>query len=176
MRCMIALVLLALLWSSPKAAAETANQYCVAKGGFVVARTPTFNTNGGPQFPLSGTKFWCQFNAKDGSSSISVLLDTLVTPKPTLAALAYYAEVPFTAKCNGGPGSCYCNQLGGTDAFGGINLSGGGWVATYNSSDVLDACIFPDLSSIDAYGLFYHSANIIRGKNLNGRLRYKNPN
>jgi hypothetical protein len=80
------------------------------------------------------------------------------------------------SSCKGSPGSCYCTQLGGTDLFGGINAAGGGWVNNADPNDVLDACIFPDLSSIDSYGLFYHSANIIRGKNLAKVLRYKNPN
>ncbi len=40
---------------------------------------------------------------------------------------------------------------------------------------MLDACIFPDESSIDSYGLFYHSANIVRGKDLSKVLRFKNP-
>jgi hypothetical protein len=100
-----------------------------------------------------------------------------VTKQPTLAALAYYAEVPFNgSSCQGSPGSCYCSQIGGTDLFGGINAAGGGWVLTTDSNDVLDACIFPDLSIIDSYGLFYHSAGIIRGKDLSKVLRYKNPN
>jgi hypothetical protein len=94
-----------------------------------------------------------------------------------LAASAYYAEIAYDgSKCQGSPGSCYCSQLGGTDLFGGINAAGGGWVNDADSTDVLDACIFPDLSSIDSYGLFYHSAGIIRGKDLSRVLRYKNPN
>jgi hypothetical protein len=32
------------------------------------------------------------------------------------------------------------------------------------------------MSSIDSWGLAYHSANIIRGKNLANVLRYGNPN
>ena len=154
-----------------------AGKYCAATGGVVQTRVPTFNTNGGTQLPLAGPRGFCAYTAKNGSSSIYLLLTTLVTRQPTLAALAYYAEVPFNSSgCNGSPGSCYCSQLGGTDLFGGINASGGGWVLSTDSTDVLDACIFPDLSSIDSYGLFYHSANIIRGKNLAHVLRYKNPN
>ena len=78
----------------------------------------------------------------------------------------------YTAK----NGSCYCSQIGGTDEFGGITAAGGAWVdASDPINPDLDTCIFPDESSIDAYGLFYHSAGIIRGKNLDGRLAYKNP-
>jgi hypothetical protein len=39
----------------------------------------------------------------------------------------------------------------------------------------LEACIFPDLSSIDSWGLTYHSQGIIRGIDLGTVLRYKNP-
>jgi hypothetical protein len=155
-----------------------AGKYCAATGGAVQMRIPTYGTNGGTPLPLAGPREFCAYTAKNGSSSIYVLLTTLVTKQPTLAALAYYAEVPFnSAGCNGSPGSCYCSQLGGTDLFGGINAAGGGWVDNADPiNPVLDACIFPDLSSIDTYGLFYHSDNIIRGKNLAHVLRYKNPN
>jgi hypothetical protein len=153
-----------------------AARYCAATGGVVQTRIPTYGTNGGSTLALADPRQFCQYNSKNGSQ-IDLLLTTLVTRQPTLAALAYYAKVPFnSAGCNGGPGSCYCAQLGGTDAFGGINLAGGGWVLSTNANDVLDACIFPDLSSIDAYGLFYHSASIIRGANLALKLRYHNPN
>jgi hypothetical protein len=40
---------------------------------------------------------------------------------------------------------------------------------------VLEACIFPDMSTIDSWGLTYHQAGIIRGKNLAKVLRYPNP-
>jgi hypothetical protein len=65
--------------------------------------------------------------------------------------------------------------LGGTDLFGGINLNGGGWVLKGAIDEALEACIFPDMSSIDSWGLAYHQAHIIRGKNLSKVLRYPNP-
>ena len=80
-----------------------------------------------------------------------MLLSTLRTDQPTLAALAYYAQVPL-GTCQGNPGSCYCTLVGGTDLFGGINAAGGGWVLNTDPNDVLEACIFPDLSSIDSWG------------------------
>ncbi len=163
--------------SASQAAAPTADAYCTRTGGTVQTRIPEYGTNGGTPLILAGPRQFCQYSSKDGSTQISVLLSTLVTRQPTLAALAYYAEVAFNgANCNGSPGSCYCTQIGGTDLFGGINAAGGGWVLNTNQNDVLDACIFPDLSSIDTYGLFYHSAGIIRGRNLANKLRYKNPN
>jgi hypothetical protein len=161
-------------------AAEVAPEnlaYCTQHGGIVQEREPYYGTNGGTPLQLAGKQNFCQWTSKKDGSQISVLISTLTTRLPTLAALAYYAEVPYNgANCVGSPGSCYCTQLGGTDLFGGINAAGGGWVLTTDSTDVLDTCIFPDLSSIDTYGLFYHSANIVRGKDLSKVLRYKNPN
>ncbi len=97
--------------------------YCVTQGGEVENRAPYFNTNDDPKnwFRLSGYRKFCQFTLKTDGSRTHVLLTTLFTQQPSLAALAYYAKVPFDGNCNGNPGSCYCSQLGGTDLFGGIN-------------------------------------------------------
>ena len=157
------------------AADSKAAAYCLKKGGVVQKRIPEYGTNGGNPLVLSGHADFCQFTSEKDGSHISLLLSTMFTKKPTLAALAYYAEVEYNGDCNGSPGSCYCTQIGGTDLFGGINAAGGGWVLDTDSEDVLDSCIFPDLSSIDTYGLFYHSADIVRGKNLAKVLRYDNP-
>jgi hypothetical protein len=166
----------------PAAAAEIAHPqvltaaHCTASGGVIQTRIPEYGTNGSSPLVLSGTQDFCQYTSPKDGSQISLLISTLITRQPTLAALAYYAEVKFDGStCKGSPGSCYCSQLGGSDLFGGITAAGGGWVLSTDSTDVLDACIFPDLSSIDSYGLFYHSAKIIRGKNLATVLAYKNP-
>jgi putative hemolysin len=154
----------------------SAAQYCVNQGGVVEVRDPYFNTNDIEQnwLQLSGARQFCRFG--NGTSRIYVLLSTLYTEKPSLAALAYYAAVPLSGTCNGNPASCYCSQLGGTDLFGGINLNGGGWVLKSDPVyTALEACIFPDMSSIDSWGLTYHQAGIIRGKNLAHVLRYPNP-
>jgi len=149
-----------------------AAEYCVNEGGEVDVREPYFNTNDIQQnwLQLSGSRQFCKFTK--GKSQIHVLLTTLYSKTPTPAALAYYAEVPYNTTCNGNPASCYCSQLGGTDLFGGININGGGWVM---KSDVLEACIFPDMSTIDSWGLTYHQAGIIRGRDLENVLRYPNP-
>lgn len=155
-----------------------AEAYCVKKGGEVDVRAPYFNTNADPKswLRLSGDREFCKFTLKKDGSRIHVLLSTLYTDKPTMAALAYYAKVPLGGSCNGNPASCYCSQLGGSDLFGGINLNGGGWVMKSDPIDTsLEACIFPDMSTIDSWGLAYHSFDIIRGKNLAKVLRYKNP-
>jgi putative hemolysin len=153
--------------------------FCVKKGGEVDVRLPYYNTNDNNVsnwVRMAGQRTFCKFTSKDDGSRIHVLLTTLYTKAPTLAALAYYAKVPYSGKCNGNPASCYCSQLGGTDLFGGINPNGGGWVQLSDPVDtVLEACILPDMSTIDSWGLTYHQANITRGKNLNGVLRFKNP-
>jgi len=151
--------------------------YCVAKGGEVENRDPYYNTNDNQQnwLRLTGSKRFCQFTLKSDGSRIHVLLSTLYSEKPSLAALAYYAKVPLQDGCHGNPASCYCSQLGGTDLFGGINLNGGGWVLKGSIDESLEACIFPDMSSIDSWGLAYHQFNIIRGKNLKKVLRFPDP-
>ncbi len=145
--------------------------HCTRTGGTAVTRVPEYGTNGNNPLVLAHPRNFCEYTAKDGSQ-IAVLGSTLVTPMPTLAALAYYAKVQ-PGSCQGNPASCYCSLLGGTDLFGGINAAGGGWVNGRAKIQVLDACIFPDESSIDSFGLFYHSAGIIRGIDLSKVLRYK---
>lgn len=155
-----------------------AETHCVKWGGEVDDREPYYNTNGDPQswLRLDGSRQFCKFTSKKDGSRIFVLLSTLYSEQPTLAALAYYAEVPISGSCNGNPASCYCSQLGGSDLFGGVNAAGGGWVKLSDPVDtVLEACIFPDMSSIDSWGLAYHSFGIIRGRNLDKALRYPNP-
>ena len=148
--------------------------YCVKKGGVVQTRIPEYGTNGGTALVLAGKADFCQFTSQKDGSQINVLLSTLTTRQPSLAALAYYAQVQL-GSCNGNPASCYCTLLGGSDLFGGINAAGGGWVLDSDPNDVLEACIFPDMSSIDSWGLAYHSIGTIRGKDLAKVLRYGNP-
>ena len=161
------------------ATASAAAEYCMKKGGEVDIRIPYFNTNDdNPQnwLKLSGARAFCKFTLKSDGSRIHVLLSTLYSKQPSLAALAYYSKTPYAGGCNGNPASCYCTQLGGSDLFGGINFNGGGWVQMSDPVDtVLEACIFPDMSTIDSWGLTYHQASIIRGKNLKGVLRYPDP-
>jgi hypothetical protein len=55
-------------------------------------------------------------------------------------------------------------------------LNGGGWVQKSDPIDtVLEACIFPDMSSVDSWGLTYHSFGIVRGKNLEKVFKYPDP-
>jgi hypothetical protein len=155
--------------------ADAAEDYCTASTGKVVFRQATYNTNGGTPLPLAQTKQFCEYTSKSDGSQIDVLLDTLVTTKPTLAVLAYYAKEPLNSGCEGNPASCYCSQLGGSDLFGGINAAGGGWVNNNLPDATLEACIFPDMSSIDSWGLAYYANGIIRGIDLTKVLRYTPP-
>lgn len=178
--CVIAVVMLSqsrapgIAITAPVQAASVAEAYCGQSGGTPVRRIPVYGTNGSNPLPLAGARMFCAFKASDGSR-IHVLVDTLYTQEPTLAALAYYAQIPANSGCQGNPASCYCTQLGGSDLFGGVNAAGGGWVNEQTIDQTLEACIFPDMSSIDSWGLFYYSAGIIRGKDLSTVLRYPNP-
>jgi len=164
---------------SNDATSELMARYCRKKGGEVDVREPYFNTNDDNPanwLRLSGKRRFCKFTSPVDGSRIHVWLNTMYTQSPSLAALAYYAKEPLGTGCNGNPASCYCSQLGGSDLFGGINANGGGWVQMSDPVDtVLEACIFPDLSTIDSWGLAYHSASIVRGRNLNNVLRFANP-
>ena len=117
----------------------------------------------------------CALTSTTDQSRILVALDTLYTDQPTLAAIAYRATVPLAPNHSGGnPSSFHCTQLGGTDAFGGVNASGGGW-AREGAEDLISMCIFADLSSIDSGGLTYHSDGTIRGADLTDLFRYPPP-
>jgi putative hemolysin len=163
--------------TSTSPATSKAQAYCASTGGNVETRIPVYGTNGPVQswLRLAGVEYFCQYTSASDGSRIHVSLRTLVATKPSLAALAYYAQIPWNGVGQGSPASFYCSQLGGSDLFGGVNAAGGGWVK-FNTTDVsLDACIFPDNSTIDSWGLFYHSAGIIRGADLSTVLRYSNP-
>jgi hypothetical protein len=155
----------------------SASAYCTQTGGRVIDRAPMYGTNGPSSswLRLTGTRQFCQYTSSKDGSRIHVLLETLYATTPTLAALAYYAKVPLGTGCVGNPGSCYCSQLGGSDLFGGINAAGGGWYGRNSQDSVLEACIFPDMSSIDSWGLAYYSNGDIRGIDLSTVLRYGPP-
>ena len=154
-----------------------ASAYCVQTGGKVIDRAPEYGTNGPPSswLRLTGTRKFCQYTSHTDGSRIHVLLETLYATTPTLAALAYYAKVAPGEGGGGNPASYYCTQLGGSDQFGGTTGAGGGWFGRDSKDAVLEACIFPDMSSIDSWGLFYNSASIIRGIDLTTVLRYAPP-
>ncbi|HTU41192.1 MAG TPA: hypothetical protein VMF10_05755 [Candidatus Aquilonibacter sp.] len=152
--------------------------YCTSTGGLVENRAPAFGTNGPTSdwLRLAGSEEFCQYTLASDGSRIHLSLETLYTDQPTLAALAYYSAEAWNGQGNGNPASFYCTQLGGSDQFGGTTGAGGGWVTFgYSIDHVLEACIFPDNSTIDSWGLFYHSDAIIRGIDLSTVLRYSDP-
>jgi putative hemolysin len=149
-----------------------AAEYCTTNGGVVETRYPFYGTNSDNSIRLAGSMRVCTFTAGD-TTRIFVAIDTLYADQPTLAAAAYTAQVPVVeGSPSSNPSSLYCSQLGGTDSFGGVSAAGGGW-ALEDGSDVVALCVFPDLSSIDSWGLTYHSNGIIRGTDLTGKFRYQ---
>lgn len=156
-------------------AAGKAAAYCRQTHGDVEVRRAVYGTNGSQPLFLAGVKSFCQYTLKKDGSRIHILLSTLYTTKPTLAALAYILKPPPSGSCQGNPASCYCSYLGGSDQFGGTTGAGGGWFKKNAIDQTLEACIFPDMSSIDSWGLAYHSNGIIRGINLAKVMRYKYP-
>jgi hypothetical protein len=154
--------------------ANAAAAYCRQTKGEVELRRAVYGTNGSQLLWLAETKAFCQYTSKKDGSRIHILLSTLYTTKPTLAALAYYIAPP-TGSCQGNPASCYCTYLGGSDQFGGTTGAGGGWYKKNAIDQTLEACIFPDMSSIDSWGLAYHANGIVRGINLEKVMRYKYP-
>src|SRR5690349_16581155 len=116
--------------------------YCRSVGGTVQARIPEYGTNNPNPLKLAGTQDFCKFTAPD-NTAIFISTDTLYADKPTLAALAYYAQTPAQAAPNGeNPASVYCTLLGGSDLFGGKNAAGGGWVDTSDQAfKTVEACV-----------------------------------
>lgn len=171
------------LFTSPDAMAPSddagrnsgAAAYCRQTHGEVEVRRAVYGTNGSNPLFLAGVKTFCQYTRKKDGSRIHILLSTLYTTKPTLAALAYILKPPPSSSCNGNPASCYCSYLGASDQFGGTTGAGGGWYKKNSIDQTLEACIFPDMSSIDSWGLAYHTAGIIRGIDLTKVMRYKYP-
>ena len=152
---------------------DAAAEYCTEKGGVVEIRYPYYGTNDPDPLQLAGSMQVCVFTSEADGSQILIALDTLYTDQPTLAVLAYLAQTPLDAGSpSANPSSIYCTQLGGTDTFGGINAAGGGW-GREGAADVISMCIFPDLSSIDSWGLTYHSDGTVRGTDLTDLVRYK---
>jgi hypothetical protein len=66
-----------------------------------------------------------------------------------------------------------CAQtLQGTGSWG-TSVSGGGWVNKDDSSfEVIDMCLFSDLSAIDQWGIAYYSGDIVRGTDLAKLFRF----
>ncbi len=163
---------------------DAAAAYCNEKGGTVITRYPIYNTNApvAQWLRLAGSRDFCTFHAPADStgfqSQISIALDTLYADEPTLAVLAYLEPVSLPPFTGANPSTGYCTKLGGTDIFGGMNnAAGGGWVTDSSDSEanlqVVSMCVFPDLSSIDSWGLTYKANGVVRGVDLADVVRYQ---
>lgn len=157
---------------------DAAAAYCVDQGGVVRERVAVLN----PDLPeeqwvqLGAPKRFCEFTGGEGADAdtwISVSLDTLYSETPTLAAIAYLTKPAMPGMTGGSnPSAAYCDHLGGAYGFGG---NPGGWVTSdpEPAMQVENYCVFGDGSMIDAWGLTYHTGDVIRGADLTSVLRYQ---
>lgn len=164
--------------AGPAPSEAAMEQYCEQSGGQVQGRDPYWNTNSDQSqwLALAGSATMCRFQADDEAMSrIYVDLQTLGSTAPTLAGLAYLSKVPMPSGTGGAnPATLYCTkELDASSSFGG-GASGGGWVAPGDPDDVVvSLCVFPDGSFIDEWGLAYHSAGDVRGKDLTTVMKYQ---
>jgi hypothetical protein len=133
--------------------------YCTQHGGVVQEREPFYGTNGGTPLQLAGKQDFCQWTSKKDGSQISVLMSTLTTRLPTLAALAYYAEVPYNgANCSRQPGFLLLLAAGRHGSVRRHQRGGRRLGADDRQHGRARHLHLPrSQSSIDTYGLFYHS-------------------
>jgi putative hemolysin len=150
------------------------NGHCAATGGAPTKVHPFSNTNAdAPNWvAYGGSAQACTYTDANGAS-ITAWASTLSSKKPTMAALAYYAKVPWDGQGSGNPAALYCIQIGGTQVIGALG-SGSGW-ATEAGGARRSMCMFADMSAIDDWGLLYHANDVIRGKDLATVFRFPNP-
>jgi hypothetical protein len=159
-----------------------AEAYCTSKGGTVVTRVPTWNTNADPQawLTLGVPRQLCEFESTvpgdQAATRISVDLVTLSSAQPTIAAIAYLSKVPplLPDEPSMNPARYNCiEQLGGAADWGNTDVAGG-WVdAGQPVFVVMDLCVFADGSAIDQFGIFYYATGAIRGADLAPLFAYQ---
>jgi hypothetical protein len=154
--------------------------YCTSKGGMVVNRVATWNTNADPaaQLMLAGRMQLCEFESgpTGQATRISVDLRTLDSTSPTIAAVAYLSKVPplTPPQPSSNPAQYNCEQqLDGTASFGNTGTVGGWLDASQPVFKVMELCTFADGSAIDEFGIFYYAAGTVRGADLAPILRYQ---
>jgi putative hemolysin len=165
--------------TSPVSASDAAHDYCNSSGGEAHTARPYWNTNADrPDWSaLAGSVELCRFDSDEENaeerSSIFVDLDTLYSTDPTLAGVAYLSKVPPTLpkQPSANPANANCTALGGSSQFG-TNVNGGGWVTDDRPTDVIDLCVFPDLSFVDEFGILYYSQGTVRGADLSTVMRF----
>lgn len=159
---------------------QSAADYCLMQEGVVVERFPFLGTNTAVPIRLSGSDWFCELTgspeAEPPTSRISILLSTMYTTEPTLATMAYLAQVPVGQfDQSEGLATAYCDYLGGSSKFGLDEDLAGGWASNLDSPETtsIGICIFPDGSAIDDWGLTYNADGIIRGADLSKLIRYQ---
>jgi hypothetical protein len=169
---------------SPAASAAidiaAARSYCTEKGGMLVDRVATWNTNADPPawLQLAGRMTFCEFESGDGDQTTRIAVDlvTLYSEQPTLAAIAYLSKIPpaVPETPSENPGAYNCNTgLGGAGTFGNT-ATAGGWVDTAQPIfAVMNMCFVADGSAIDEFGIFYYATGAVRGADLAPILRYQ---
>lgn len=157
-----------------------ARRSCTDHGGDALVARPYWNTNADRELwlELAPTVELCRFESgdpdADETTRIYVDLDTLTSPEPTLAGVAYLSKVPPTLpdQPSANPASVNCTALGGSAQFGG-GVSGGGWVTEDRPDEVVDLCVFADRSFIDEFGIFYYAGDVVRGIDLADVMTYQ---
>ena len=156
---------------------SAAAEWCASHQGTVVDRYPASNASSDASVAMGPTVRFCEFTGGEGAdppdSRISVRLTTLASDQPSMTATAYLTK-PEMAESGGSanPASVYCADLGGGE-MGGQLAPDGGWVNGAEATDVVQMCVFPDLSIIDSWGLTYHTMGTIRGADLEPFFRWQ---
>ncbi|MEU1328935.1 hypothetical protein [Streptomyces sp. NPDC005865] len=151
---------------------SAAASWCVKQGGTAQVQVPYYTKTGTQIVRLGGEREMCTFTGKDGTK-IVIAADTLAASKPTLAALAYVHKPADPGGHPGNPSLGYCRSLNGTAMYGPKPTDGGGWgrKGETDPSKTTPGCMFGDGSVIDAWGLKYHSGDVIRGADLTKKFR-----
>jgi len=108
---------------------------------------------------------------KCSGRSMALLAPTLSLVEITPAPAANPSKLAVQARR-------YCRRQGGevqtrVPTFG----AGGGWVEEHDKDvPVLEACVFPDQSVIDSFGIFYQARGIVRGVDLTTSFAYQSDN
>ena len=156
---------------------EAARDRCVDSGGEALAARPEFGTNGDPEtwLDLAGGVDLCRFETGEGDETTRIYVDlvTLYSEEPTLAGVAYLSRVEpsLPEQPSANPATFNCAALGGSAQFG-SSVAGGGWVTSDRPTEVVGGCVFPDLSFIDEFGIFYYAGGVVRGVDLATVTRY----
>ncbi|GAA1927384.1 hypothetical protein GCM10009837_60980 [Streptomyces durmitorensis] len=146
--------------------------WCKKQGGTAQKQVPYYTKTGTQIVRLGGEREMCVFTGADGTK-ITIGADSLAADKPTLAALAYVHKPADPGGHPGNPSLGYCKSINGTALYGPKSTDGGGWAkkGETNPSNVVSSCMFADGSVIDAWGLKYHSGDVIRGADLTKKFR-----